>query len=316
MTDIKIPDVPEDGGVATGAPLALLTDASIGKVVTIGDQTFLIHPAEQQTEHAPVGFVAAEIVDTLNPRLPSTVNQSVLVVDRHSLIDYAKLFKTPATRLFAIPGTMPNTNGAYTVQAVLDYHGVDATGLHAGVPDRKRHGVTWPLILSEQFKRWSEFGGQWRGQREAVEFLEENLVDISEPAGADILDVVTKFQQLKKVDFSSAVNLTNGMMEINYKEAEDGGAAGKITMPSEIEITIPIFYNAPRFDPDGPAGATIPEIVYPITVKLRRNTTDGQLKFQFVLHRIAFKVDLAFRDQVSDIETALGIKAIFGRPLA
>ncbi|MCL5742987.1 MAG: YfdQ family protein, partial [Acidobacteria bacterium] len=88
------------------------------------------------------------------------------------------------------------------------------------------------------------------GQVEFAEFLEDNLIDVAEPTGADLLEITRTLEAKKDVAYSSAIKLNNGSVRINYDEVIKGTAntqAGVIEIPEQFTLQIQVIRGGSQF---------------------------------------------------------------------
>lgn len=190
---------------------------------------------------------------------PSRVEASHTFLTVGSLVAYIKRYCNTVTDCDFV------TSCAHqgVISAVLDYHG------GAERPGWCRHVATFKAVMSPEYKAWRGLHRKPVSQVDACEFLEDRAFDVVEPAGADIMEMIMKFEALKKVTFSSSMRLRDGNVQVLYQE--DTEARGALTIPDTITLLVPVFEG---MEPDR------------ITVRLRFRIVDGALKFSFVIARI------------------------------
>lgn len=254
--------------------IADLSGDHVGKVVPTGDGRQLVF--------VPEGF-KIETVQPVNPVLPDHIRQSVRLDDGASFIAYVNTFKSEATRLFV------DVNAA-RLTADLDYH------KPASAQSQRAHLARYDMPRAEEWKRWNDIDGKSIPQAQFAEFLEENLDDIVDPAGAAVLEVATRLQAKKKVEFDSGIRLQDGAVQLTYREETDTGK-GQMVIPSEIMLGIPVFFGGDR---------------YKLKAFLRYRIEEGKLTFKIVIHRKAFIVQDAVREAAAAVATATELVALFG----
>lgn len=188
--------------------------------------------------------------------------------------------------------------------AVLNDH-ADGHG-HAGWRD---HKVEFSPRFTEEWSRWIENNGQ-RGaltQADFANFLESNISDITTPAGsklpsgADVLSFVSALQETRKVKYGSALNLTNGMMQIEFIEDGDAATKGKLEVFREFAIGVRPFLNGQAY-----------EVRAFLRYRIDRNT--GQITFWYELQRADRVLEDACKSIVEDIRTKTGLPVVYGTP--
>lgn len=230
----------------------------IGDIRSIADGgKFVVIPADAQVrdiaEYLPAPpypkvSVAAKTVDTL-----------IAYVNRH---------KTETTSIFAdIDG------GAMT--SVIDYHSAENDAHHAA------HRVRFTAQLADEWKTWMSIDGKEQSQDAFARFIEENRVDVVTPDGATVLEIAKTLEAKKKVNFKSGLRLEDGSVDLAYSEdvSASGGLSGKLSIPTEIVLGIPVFYGGDR---------------YRMTAFFRYRIDEGRLKLKVDLHRAKHIRDAAF----------------------
>jgi uncharacterized protein YfdQ (DUF2303 family) len=102
--------------------------------------------------------------------------------------------------------------------------------------------VLYTCPLSPEWTIWKGADGNKFSQVEFMRFIEDNLPDITEPSGAEMLTVARSFEAKKAVQFASAQRLDNGEIQFSYQEEIQGTAAkGQLKVPEKFTITIPVF---------------------------------------------------------------------------
>jgi uncharacterized protein YfdQ (DUF2303 family) len=138
--------------------------------------------------------------------------------------------KGDATRLYS-------TINPPTFQAVFNDH---AAG--AGWRD---HAARYNAPLSPEWKTWNGMTGRHQNQTDFAQFIETNLPDIAEPAGAVVLEVARTLEAKKKVNFASSVRLFGRLHPVHLRrrraglgaERPDAGARGVPCSPSPCSRT-------------------------------------------------------------------------------
>ena len=148
-------------------------------------------------------------------------------------------------------------------------------------PNWRQEKVTYVPETSVEWEEWTRNNKKKMGQEDFALFLEEHLCDIVDDANGKtsaltLLQAVTNLYEVRKVTYGSKVSLSNGMASFEFKE--QNGESGKIQVPTEFVLGIPVFE-------DGPA--------YTIRAKLRyridRNTGSLCLWFELQLINRIFK---------------------------
>lgn len=229
----------------------------------------------------------------LEAYLPTPVYAKAAVTARtvQSLIDYTERHKTDATAIFADVETG-------RVLSVIDYIPADNSGAH------KTQRCTYDAPFSEEWKRWTGISGKQQSQEAFALFIEENRADVVTPDGATILELAKTLDAKKKVTFKSGIRLDDGSVTLDYTDetvASGGGISGKIPIPSEIELGLPVFFGGDR---------------YKVTAFFRYRIIEGKLVMWVDLHRIKHIRDAAFSDIVAKLTSSLDGVPVYEAALA
>lgn len=115
-------------------------------------------------------------------------------------------------------------------------------GHTAGVAGWGDHRASYACPQSKEWLTWTGKSGRSMSQVDFAQFIEDNLPDIIEPAGADMLEVSRSLEATKKVQFAQSTRLNNGANELQYEETVAGTAAkGKLQIPETFTLGIKVF---------------------------------------------------------------------------
>lgn len=235
---------------------------------------------------------ATAIVKDLEDMLPAPIAKraSVTLGERESFTRYVNEHKTPTTRLCRWMGS----DNGFT--AVLDFHEPG----EAGKGSWNRHQAVFGLRTSPQFKLWWSKNGAKFTQKAFAEFLEDNYPDITDPAGAAVLDIANNLEVLSTSLFKSGQRLNNSTETLHYEKQHStkAGEKGDIEVPRQFTLTIPIFYGEPSIA---------------IQARLKYSLDDGRLTFWYELVRAQQAVDASIDGLAVEIEAATGLKPYVGK---
>lgn len=148
--------------------------------------------------------------------------------DAASFASYFKTHKTAQTELF---GTLEK--GKFL--AVFDGDSKDLAGW-------AEHTAAYACPKSREWNIWLRANKESMRQEQFAQFIEDNLPDIIEPTGADMLEISRSLEAKKKVNFKSGIRLSNGELELAYEETIEGTSAkGKLKIPESFFIAIPVL---------------------------------------------------------------------------
>lgn len=239
----------------------------------------------------PDGF-KHEVIPALNPKLPNDVRQAETLIEQGAFCDYVNRFKTPSTIIRAKPGTAD-------MVAVLDYH--HESGGDSAAPKRCDHVATFACDFDENWKRWRNIDRREVSQVDFAYFVEEMLHTIGDPNGADLLDMAENLKINRGVVFQSNKRLSNGTVDIQYKEEDEAkvGKSGNVSIPEVIKIVCPVYMmREPQM----------------IEAKLRYRVDKGEpLKFRIdILNRDLIELD-AFRLMAGEVRDAVNCPVYLSR---
>lgn len=169
-----------------------------------------------------------------------------------------------------------------------------------GAPGWGDFTATYACPLSIEWKRWTSksqhAAEDKKGMRhpDFIQFIEDNLLDITKPASGAMLAAVRSFEAKQDVKFKSAVRLDNGDTAFAYSEETTGTAVdGRLTLPETFELTIPVFEGGQP---------------YLVEAKLRYRIGGGGLTLWYELVRPHKIIEHAFNEVKAKIEA--GIAAV------
>jgi len=135
---------------------------------------------------------------------------------------------------------------------------------------------------------WSNMHERSVPQIEFARFLEERAHEIVAPDAATVIETAMSFEALRRVDFKSAVRLSNGTREFVYVEEDQ--AKGKVVMPERLSFAVPIFDEMEK---------------QTVSARIRYRLDEGRLFFSIVFDDLSEIERDAFQVCVSVFEDAL-----------
>lgn len=184
--------------------------------------------------------------------------------------------------------------------ALFNDHGEDAPGW-------RDHRAVFAPRFTEEWKRWTANSGKPMKQAELGMFLESNVGDIVAPhdsklpTGSDVLGFVLTLQENRNVKYGSAVNLQNGMVQIEFVEQGDQATKGKLELFREFAIGLRPFANGTGYQLSA-------------FLRYRVDRNSGELTFWYELQRPDRVLEDACRDTVKLVREKAGFPVVFGRP--
>ncbi len=228
--------------------------------------------------------------------------------DLASFIAHAKRFADKDSALFAAGSSTP------TLTSVLDYHEAGPEG----APRFGKHRGVYAFPLSDEWQAWTQRNVKFMTQSEFAEFIENRILDISDPSGA--LDRAKEFSAALGCSFASpsklielsrglamrvdckvqnATNLATGETQLQYVTQHTDELGAPLKVPSAFLITIPVFKTGS---------------VYQIPARLRYRTRDAKISWFFELYRIDRVLDHAVREACTLAATETGLPLFYGSP--
>lgn len=180
------------------------------------------------------------------------------------------------------------------IVAVLDDHG-------GSVPGWGEHRAVLTLRHTPEWLVWAKADEKPMGQVEFAEMIEDRLVDVVEPVGADLLEVIREFHATTKATFRSAVRLDNGEQQLTWVEEVEArsGKQGDLTVPGEFVLGLAVFEG---------------EDHYRVTARLRYRVREGRLTIGYVLSNREDVIRDSFRLVTERIADDTGLYVYEGTP--
>ena len=182
------------------------------------NQPFIVHKSGNGSE-------TVHSLETLLAN-PTRKRGEYKFADATSFVAYVKKHSSEGTELF---GSLEK--GVF--KATFDDHSASVAGW-------KEHKAYYACPKSTEWKVWSEHSGKAMSQGEFAQFIEDNLPDIIEPNGADMLEISRSLEAKTDVKFKSSIRLSDGSREFNFEEKTEG-SSGKLKVPEIFKIAIPVF---------------------------------------------------------------------------
>lgn len=202
--------------------------------------------------------------------------------DVDSFAAYVKRFGEPSATVV--------TWNAGGLRAVLDYHH------DSREPGRCQWTATHAFQRSRQLDRWAGFaGGQARGQKELIEFLEDMADTVTEPSAADLTSILSTLRAHVKAETKSTYE-PDGSSSLSFEK--DSKLVGGTKIPATFTVTIPVL--AGHVAPDGST------VHYDLTVRLRVTPTEQGVVFRLSIPTLTDTLEAAYQDRVEAATTALG----------
>ena len=223
------------------------------------------------------------------PHSPQRMKGIVSLLDAKSFVQFFTANRGASNAIYA-------TMEPAMFVAILNEH-------HASGPDWRDFGCSYAPAFSKEWQAWSAMNKKsFDGNETFALWLEDNLVDVIDPANGDLLEIALNFRVHSNAAFSNAVRLNDGNTEFNFTDQVEGsstGRAGKVQIPEYFTLRIPVF-----------AGREQP--MYEIRARFRFRLNNGSLKLWYELIRPHKVVEEAFTHIVEKVETETGATIMLG----
>jgi uncharacterized protein YfdQ (DUF2303 family) len=169
----------------------------------------------------------------------------------------------------------------------------------AGWRDHRAELVLQP---TPEWLHWESKDNIQMSQEAFAEHIEDGLLELVEPAAADMLELAQTVEATKGANFRSAIRLQDGQVQAKYEETIDAkaGQSGQLTIPTEFTLAIAPFLG---------------ENPYSVSARFRYRLNSGRLTLGYRLER----PDAVIRDALTKIAERLSthfadIPILIGEP--
>jgi uncharacterized protein YfdQ (DUF2303 family) len=223
-------------------------------------------------------------------RSPLRIRQEVKMSDLESFIRYLVQFSEKDPETLEIFVEFTKTGGFF--RGILDYHGEDPGWCH--------HQVSYTCPITVEWARWQNKNRVQMTQFDFATFLEEAQLDVVEPPGATLLEIIQTMQAKTDVQFASAIRLENGNVQLRYDESTEAraGAKGQFEVPTRFKLGLRLFEGGDS---------------YAIEARLRYRLSEKRVVFSYDLVNTHLVVEAAFMAMVERVEKETGVKPFRGQ---
>lgn len=242
-------------------------------------------------------------IDNLEKMLPAPLRKSG-TVKLHALDSFIDFVKRQGSLTYSNIYLDVNYGKSHVAAVAIFNDHSDKDETSTGWRD---HRAVFTPRFSEEWNRWTDNSGKSFSQVELAHFLERNIGDIAGnaetglPSGSDVLTFVSKLEETRKVKYGSAVNLQNGMVQIEFTEDGDNNTKGKLDMFREFAIGVRPFQNGDAY-----------QIKAFLRYRIDRNT--GEIKFWYELQRADKVLEADCAAMIEKIKSESGVNVLFGTP--
>ncbi len=221
------------------------------------------------------------VFDELEPKL-TRIKETRNLQTLDSFVQYINDYDDGKTALFV-------DDDKHIFTAVFDYH-------QKGQPDHCDFKAVYHCPFSDEWKEWSGSNKARMSQFDFASFIENNIEDIVEPSGAEMLSCALALESTKKADFSSSIRLNNGEVQLKYEENIQGASKNSsVNIPEVFSIGLPVFKKG---EP------------YKVRCRLRYRINDGNLALWYEMIKPSRVIDDAFdgvKEAVDNLTRVLSI---------
>lgn len=228
------------------------------------------------------------------PTMPVRLSGAVTLSDTDSFLEYVNRFKSES---MAVYGSLSPAQFV----AIFNAQTKDA-------PNWGDHKALFPLVHSPEWAIWTHHSDKpFNGNEAFAVWLENNMLDIIDPAPAKMMDIALNIKINQKQSFGSAVRLQDGNIEFTYSNLVEGQAKNAanrpVTIPDVFKIQIPVFQgqNAAR---------------YTVEARFRYRLEGDSIKIRYELVRPTKIVEKAFYDILGVVNKGAKTTVLFGAPNA
>lgn len=246
---------------------AIKAGMSMGEVreVIDGELAAVLVPAGARLEQIDLLAFEAKYAD--NPRRKTgtraltTAASFIAYANAHKEVGATAIYAKKSNTSFEVvfndhePNHQPATG--MPPEGSADPSEVLSVSFSEGIPGHGDFKASYACPQSIEWKRWMAKSQHEKDKKEGMQqaefmqFLEDNLPDIIKPEGAILLTAARSFEAKKDVAFKSATRLEDGSITFNYDEkVNEVTQAGKIALPSEFTINIPVFEGGVKYQID------------------------------------------------------------------
>jgi len=159
--------------------------------------------------------------------VPPRLKQKVTLATPDSFARYVNLFGRQEQTIIAADRKV------LAFGAVLDYHEAPDK------PSWNEHVALFTLQPTKEWQEWTAQNDKPLDQEAFGTFLEDHIPDISEPAGATLVEMAMNFEAKKDVEFKSSRRMSDGQVEFTYNEEVTGSRTLKV--PAEFRLYLEAF---------------------------------------------------------------------------
>lgn len=134
------------------------------------------------------------------------------------------------------------------------------------------HRARLVLNRTPEWRHWLARDGKYLTQEDFAEHLQEGILEIVDPEGAEMLEIAQTLQGSTDVQWKSANRVDNGAVSFKYQEnvTASAGAKGELEVPQEMTLGVSPFFGEEPFS---------------VTARIRYRVRAGALTIGYKLER-------------------------------
>lgn len=252
----------------------------------------LAKPVRNPDEHGAHYVVLPDGWETYElPRLelPQHPIATVKLRDAASFIRYVNDHKADRSRIYATlePARFLCVFDDFETSAVEDEV--------RGQADWRQFRAEFTVPASREWLTWTAANRKHMSQLAFAEFLQDQLPDVVEPSGADLLSLSLDFEASQSGQFVSSQRLQDGSHNLVWKADNSGGS---VKLPEIIKLSFPVFENEQQRE---------------LQARLRYRVKDS-LAIWYELIRPHKVLETAFRETMARVADETGLPLLLGTP--
>ncbi len=236
----------------------------------------------------PEGYAIEELPSAEFPARPKG---TVQLRDTASFIRYFKDHAAERSRIYA------KLDPALFLAVFDEFNGFVDAGDVSLQADWREFRAAFSVPPSREWLLWHEANRKPMSQVSFAEFLQDNLPDVVQPAGAELLQLALNFESAQSGTYVATQRLQDGSHNLQWRA--DNNASGTVKLPEHITLQIPVFEN---------------ETPSELQARLKYRVKEGVLSLWFELVRPHKVLEAAFRSAWDRIAEGTGAVILLGSP--
>lgn len=260
-----------------------------------------VEPMESEVDGHPLiitppGWQVNDITARL--KTPTHIERGVQFDHLDSFVEYVNAFKEAGTACWVCD--VSKTEFSPRVTAYIDYHvpGRQLGDAEASQPRWCRHTAVFDVTPRPAWNEWFENDGKMMDQAAFADFLHLNRVDVIDPAGAELLEIIATLKATANGEYKNMVDEFTGSAEIIYTlkvNAQGGTVDRPLEVPKEFTVKLQPFYGCP-------------ELTLKAELRIRIPKRDGEkLQIGYRFYRLADELDQLCGAIVEQLKSDLGV---------